>query len=52
MGEPAAALKWLERAISEQAPGVLYMKVDPAWDPVRSEPVFQELVRRVGLDPS
>jgi DNA-binding winged helix-turn-helix (wHTH) protein len=52
VGETASTLRWLERAISEQAPGVLYLKVDPAWDPVRSEPRFQELVKRVGLDPS
>jgi hypothetical protein len=47
LGDTAQAMGWLERGFDERFnPGVL---LRPGFDPLRSEPRFQELVRRVGL---
>ena len=44
------AFAWLERAYQEQSGIVQYLKVHPFLDPLRSDPRFQDLLRRVGLD--
>jgi TolB-like protein/DNA-binding winged helix-turn-helix (wHTH) protein len=43
------ALAALEQCYSEREPGLIYLKVDPAWDNLRSETAFQELEHRIGL---
>jgi TolB-like protein/Flp pilus assembly protein TadD len=50
LGTKEEAFAWLERARQEQSDYLKYLKVFPALDEVRSDPRFQELVRRVGLD--
>jgi hypothetical protein len=42
---------WLDRAVTERAFGVGGMNSDPIFDPLRSNPRFVELVRRIGLSP-
>ena len=44
-GEPGGARK-LE---SSRDGGLMLLKYDHAWDPLRSDPRFQQLVGRVGL---
>jgi TolB-like protein/DNA-binding winged helix-turn-helix (wHTH) protein/Flp pilus assembly protein TadD len=47
LGEKNQAMSWVEKGYEERFnPGVL---LRPGFDPLRSEPRFQELVRRVGL---
>jgi TolB-like protein/DNA-binding winged helix-turn-helix (wHTH) protein/Tfp pilus assembly protein PilF len=47
LGEKDQAMKWLERAYGEHFnPSIL---VRPAFDPLRSDPRFQNLVHRIGL---
>jgi TolB-like protein len=44
------AIVWLERAYAEQSSIIQYVRVHPFFDPLRSDPRFADLVRRVGLD--
>ena len=47
LGERDAAMTWLEQGYVERFnPGVL---IRPAFDPLRSDPRFQTLLRQVGL---
>ncbi len=48
-GETAPAIAWLERAFEQGRPQLLFLDVDPAWDSLRGEPRFEDLVRRIGL---
>ncbi|PYK18495.1 MAG: hypothetical protein DME55_06505 [Verrucomicrobia bacterium] len=48
LNEREMALSWLERGLATGAIGVFY-KDDPVWDPIRSDPRFTELVRRMGI---
>jgi tetratricopeptide (TPR) repeat protein len=49
LGETDQALAWLEKANDERDPWVTGLKVDPSFDSLRSDPRFQDLMRRVGL---
>jgi TolB-like protein/DNA-binding winged helix-turn-helix (wHTH) protein len=46
-----SAVDWLYRAYGERSSTLLYLKLDPGFDPLRSNPRFQELIRRIGLPP-
>lgn len=48
MGNKEQAFIWLEKAYSQHA-NLTTLKVDPIYDPLRSDPRFQDLLRRVGL---
>jgi adenylate cyclase len=50
LGDRAKALDWLERAYEEQDGACWFLKVDPVYDVLRSEPRFQALLRKVGLE--
>jgi TolB-like protein/Tfp pilus assembly protein PilF len=49
LGKKQEAFKWLEDAYNAHDVGLLYLKIDPCLDPLRSDPRFDDLVRRVGL---
>ncbi len=47
LGDSDQAMSWLEKSYEERFnPGVL---LRPGFDPLRSDPRFQDLVRRIGL---
>jgi adenylate cyclase len=47
--DAASAVKWLERASAARNSMVRSLKADPAWDPIRSDPRFQDLILRMRL---
>lgn len=49
LGQTDQAFAWLEKAYAEHSSDLRALKVDPVYDPLRSNPPFQDLVRRVGL---
>ena len=49
LGQKDTALAWLQKAYLEHSPAIAGLKVDPVYDPLRSDPRFKELMRRVGL---
>ena len=46
LGEKDQALVWLEKAYQERDPLWFYVRIEPAFDPLRSYPRFQALLRR------
>jgi len=48
LGEKDLAVQALEKAFAEREP-MAWLNVDPEWDPIRADPRFQDLLRRVGL---
>jgi serine/threonine-protein kinase len=51
LGDNDQALAWLEKTYQEHSGLLTYLKADPLWDPIRTDPRFQDLLRRVGLPP-
>ena len=49
LGEKDEAFAWLEKSFAARDKGLTYLKIDPCLDPLRSDPRFQDLVKRVGL---
>ncbi len=49
LGNKEKALEWLEKGYQERNRRLIDLKVDPHYDLLRSDPRFQDLVRRVGI---
>jgi len=49
VGDNDKAFEWLEKSFAAHSPGLVALKVDPVFDPLRSDPRFDSLLRRVGL---
>lgn len=50
LGEDKEAFAWLEQGYREHSNILQWLKVHPYFDPLRDDPRFKDLVRRVGLD--
>ena len=50
LGEYDEAFAWFEQAYQEQSNSLQFLKVQPFYDPLRNDPRFKDLVRRVGLN--
>jgi TolB-like protein/DNA-binding winged helix-turn-helix (wHTH) protein/Flp pilus assembly protein TadD len=51
LGEKAKAFEWLEKGYERHSLGLggVGLKIDPVWDPLRSDPRFADLLRRMNL---
>jgi len=49
LGDKDSAFSWLERAYEERSDDLGRLRVDPLFDSLRSDPRFQELIRRIGV---
>jgi TolB-like protein/DNA-binding winged helix-turn-helix (wHTH) protein len=49
LGENETALQWLQKAYDEHDWALIVLAVEPRLDPLRSDPRFQVLMRKVGL---
>jgi TolB-like protein/Tfp pilus assembly protein PilF len=50
LGDTNAVFHWLEQAYAEQSNILQFLKVHPFFDPIRSDPRFADLIRRVWSD--
>jgi len=50
LGDKDGAFLWLERGIEERDQTVLGLKVSPQWDPIRSDPRYHMLLKRMKLE--
>jgi serine/threonine-protein kinase len=49
MGEKEKTFSWLEKAYEEHDSGLVSLAVEPIFDPIRSDPRFKDLLRRMKL---
>lgn len=49
LGDKDAAFNWLDKAVKDHSTWLVYSKWEPRLDPLRSDPRFQDLLRRIGL---
>jgi len=51
LGEKDQMFEWLEKAYEGQEGGLAFLKVNIRFDPLRDDPRFQDLRRRINLEP-
>jgi TolB-like protein len=49
LGEKDTMFEWLEKAYEARDGGLTFLNADPQWDPWRSDPRFDDLLRRIGF---
>jgi pentatricopeptide repeat protein len=49
LGDKDQAFQWLERSLQDRAWEITYLKVDASMDGLRSDPRFDDLVKRLGF---
>ncbi len=49
LGRPAEALRYLQEALDQRLPDLVFLKQDPYFDSLHSDPRYQAIVKRVGL---
>ena len=52
LGDLDAGMSWLEKAYQEHSDYLIYLNVDPMADPLRSNPRFQSVLRKIGIGDS
>jgi len=49
LGDKGQAMVWLEKGLKQRDVRMAYLKIDPEFDPLRSDPRFQDLLRRMNF---
>ena len=49
MGDKDQAFIWLNKAYADRSSWMTWLKVEPKFDPLRSDQRFRDLMRRVGI---
>jgi hypothetical protein len=49
LADKQQTLAWLEQALNDRDTQLTYMKVEPAFDEIRSNPRFQQLLHRLAM---
>ncbi len=52
LGETDTAFEWLEKAYEGRSLELTLIRVEPGLDPLRSDPRFDDLLRRIGFPES
>ena len=50
LGEVDSAIALLQQAVREKSDQMVYLALEPEWDPLRADPRFQAILREIGLD--
>jgi serine/threonine protein kinase/Flp pilus assembly protein TadD len=50
LGDIDEAFRWLDIAVAERASGLILLRVHPRLDPIRGDPRYLPMLRRVGLE--
>ncbi len=48
-GEKEKAFEWLEKALQQHTRGLVFLRVEPGFDPLRDDPRYQSLLRRMNF---
>ena len=51
LGDKDRAFAWLDKAYQQRSGIIGFLQIEPKFDPLRSDPRFQDLERRMGLAP-
>ena len=51
LGDKDQAFRWLKKAYEDRVDELVYLKAEPRFDPLRSDPRFQDLLRRMNFPP-
>jgi hypothetical protein len=52
MGNNNQTFRWLEKAFDDRANWLVWLRFDPRWDCIRSDPRYADLLRRIGIPDS
>jgi tetratricopeptide (TPR) repeat protein len=50
LGDNEQALRWLETAYQQTDDFLVFLRIQPQFDPLRSDPRFQAILKKIGLD--
>ena len=51
LADKEQTISWLKKGYEERNDDMVYMKIEPVFDAIRSDPRFRDLIRRVGFPP-
>jgi hypothetical protein len=51
LGEKDKAFAWLEKTFEARHVSTIQFKIEPAYDSLRDDPRYAELIRKIGLQP-